>query len=188
MKFASLGVWIALGGCEKPASSPVNTDCTTGVTTALDKYALQGFEKRRPAGSLPPSEADYQQLYASIGALKAATITSCIDDLWAPEVLACMATTHELCEHMLTSDQSTRKNARITEAAVAATGSPACERYAKMEVECGGVPTDLRPTILDYCAHAASPGADAKLAWIAAETTCATSSADCASYKACTAK
>lgn len=162
-------------------------DCATVVTAAIDHVAHAGVDEGAKAGA-PSGEVDRikKDLDASLVPIKAATIKACTEDHWSAEALSCIATKQKLedCADKLTAAQN-KHVGELVAAATTRTGTPACEKYAKMEMECGGAPADAKPTILDFCAKAATGASDATYQLIALETSCAQDAADCDAYKKC---
>ncbi len=77
--------------------------------------------------------------------------------------------------------------------AVPACGKSTCEKYADMEVKCGGYPAHEKQITHDlaqgFCMAADSdddPAAQEMAAHFKAEAECAKKHSDCAEYKACT--
>ncbi|MEO6774849.1 MAG: hypothetical protein ABI467_17895 [Kofleriaceae bacterium] len=180
-------------GCKKdPAAEqrvppPPAGDCTTVLTAAIDHAAHAGIDESAK-GRAPSAEVERikQDLDASLGPLKQATIQACTEDKWSAEALRCIATKQKLeaCADQLTDAQ----NKHVGELVAAATnkpGSAACEKYAKLEMQCGGAPEDAKPTIIDFCTKAEAGATETTYQLIALETGCAQTAADCDAYKKC---
>jgi hypothetical protein len=186
-------VLVLLVACKKdsaPAtgSGAGNADCTSAISAAIDHAAHAGIDEGAK-GAAPSGEVDRikKDLDASLAPVKAATIKACTDDHWSADAIACIASKLklEVCADKLTPEQN-KHVGELVAAATNKTGTPACEKYAKMEMECGGAPEDAKPTILDFCAKAATGAKDVTYQLIALETACAQTAADCPAYKACT--
>jgi hypothetical protein len=183
------------GACKKdtPAADPGGDkgdkagDCATVLTAAIDHTAHSGIDEGAKNGA-PAAEVERikKDLDASLVPLKKATIQACIEDKWSAEARSCIATKLKLedCADKLTDAQN-KHVGELVEAATKKTGSPACEKYAKMEMECGGAGADAKPTIIDFCTKAESGAADTTYQLIALETGCAQTATDCDSYKKC---
>ena len=181
---------LADGGCKKDASTadPGKAgDCTKVLTAAIDHLAHTGIDEGAKNGA-PAAEVERikKDLDASLGPLKKATIQACTEDHWSAEALDCISTKQKLeeCANKLTDAQNKHVEELVT-AATKKTGSPACEKYAKMEMECGGAPEDAKPTIIDFCTKAEGGANDTTYQLIALETGCAQTAADCDAYKKC---
>lgn len=192
--------WLVLAlvlsvGCKKDAAPPAGDkadpdkagDCATVLTAAIDHVAHAGVDEGAKNGA-PAAEVERikKDLDASLAPLKKATIQACTEDKWSAEARTCLATKLKLedCADKLTDAQN-KHVGELVAAATKKTGSPACEKYAKMEMECGGAPADAKPTIIDFCTKAEGGAADATYQLIALETGCAQSAADCEGYKKC---
>ncbi|MEO8551549.1 MAG: hypothetical protein ABI678_16340 [Kofleriaceae bacterium] len=181
---------VLLVACKKdstPAAGSGAGDCASAITAAIDRAAHTGIDQGANGGA-PKGEVDRikHDLDASLAPVKAATIKACTEDHWSAEALACIASKLKLdgCADQLTAEQN-KHVGELVAAATNKTGTPACEKYAKLEMECGGAPADAKPTILDFCAKAATGASDVTYQLIALETGCAQTAADCAAYKTC---
>lgn len=202
----ALGLVASLAACKKDskpgsgsatgsaATSGAEADCAGVIAGALDRTALAAFGSAGGAGSAEVA-AIKKDMLATLAPIKAGLTRACTDDHWAPEALACLAAAHDeasvdACEGKLSPEQSAHAKTAIAQAQKAAqpAASPVCEKYAKLEIECGGAGEDARPTILDFCAKARAGAKEATYQLIALESTCADESADCAAYKACVDK
>jgi hypothetical protein len=134
-------------------------------------------------------------MLATLAPIKAGLTKACTDDHWPADALACLAvaqdeTAVDACDAKLTREQSARAKAAIDAAQKSAqpAASDVCQKYAKLEIECGGAGEDARPTILDFCAKARAGAKEATYQLIALESSCAETAGDCAAYKACVEK
>ncbi|HET9989233.1 MAG TPA: hypothetical protein VFQ65_11950 [Kofleriaceae bacterium] len=189
MKTCLALVLVLAAGCKKDttAGATKTGDCATVLTAAIDHVAHSGIDEGAKNGA-PAAEVERikKDLDASLGPLKKATIQACTEDHWSAEALTCIATKQKLeeCADKLTDAQNKHVEQLVT-AATKKTGSPACEKYAKMEMECGGAPEDAKPTIIDFCTKAEGGATDTTYQLIALETGCAQTAADCDAYKKC---
>ena len=180
-------------GCKKeakpaPAAGDDKAgDCETVLKAAIQRTAHAGIDEGAKNGA-PAAEVERikKDLDASLAPLEKATIQACIEDKWSAEARTCLATKLKLeeCADKLTDAQNKHVEELVT-AATKKTGSPACEKYAKLEMECGGAAEDAKPTIIDFCTKAEHGAADATYQLIALETGCAQTATDCDSYKKC---
>ena len=63
-----------------------------------------------------------------------------------------------------------------------------CDRYADLEVRCGGYGEGARGIATSTCEKAQKPGDDVMLKMIKIESACALPDTDCDAYKACVEK
>jgi hypothetical protein len=193
MKTCLALVLVLATACKKDATSadpPPATksgDCATVLTAAIDHVAHSGIDEGAKNGAPAAEVARIKKdLDASLAPLKKATIQACTEDKWSAEALTCISTKLKLeeCADKLTAAQNKHVGDLVT-AATNKTGSPACEKYAKMEMECGGAADDAKPTIIDFCTKAEGGASETTYQLIALETGCAQTAADCDGYKKC---
>ena len=100
---------LALAGC---SSKPPAADCAHAVSGAIDRM-VEDAKARMPAAAAA-------NVARVVPQMKLAITAACIDDKWAPEVIACVdraASQHDLneCDKQLTPEQRKSEHKRDDE-------------------------------------------------------------------------
>lgn len=185
---------VAIAACHKDPAPPPGLpadDCAAVIGDAIDRSAREGVSNGAgtdadvPAGEIKKMQDD---VVASLGPVKRATIQACHDDKWPADALACMKAKGAItdCDAKLTPAMVKHRD-DLAKAATAQQNAHApayCDKYADFEIRCGGAEAGARPTILDFCSRAPN-NPDPTYRLILLESNCATTATDCTSYKAC---
>jgi hypothetical protein len=204
--FAVVATLALVAGCSKDPTSRTGGsgagDCKAVVSDAFVRAARAGMEEgaTKDGAKIDPAlRAEMDRLGKDLDAqfkpLVEAYAAACVSDKWSTEMLACVrqATTSDAldaCNNHL--DVVQRKHldeaTRASEARAQQGASPACMKYADLEINCRGAGADARSTILEFCTKARAGEKEVTYQLIALESACAETATDCAAYKACIAQ
>jgi hypothetical protein len=184
------------GSAGSAGASP--SDCATVIGAVFDRVLREGMNDgaTEDGTAMTPglrNELDKiaPDLAASVAPTRDAMIRACTEDHWSADTLECVRTAKTAeafgaCQAKLTPAQNRHAEQLVEEAEAKTTAaSPECQRYAKLEIQCGKAKESDRRTILQFCEKAKVEKTDTTYRQIALESGCAQTAADCDAYHAC---